>query len=324
MDQGSFQYASAVVAAALKQKYGDSAAAAADLSVHETAVTLALDPALQGKDRSLAMVRQLVSIVEGGISKESAPVAPTGSTRITDLSPRPSMIASQSNRVINPTPPNTRFGMSTAAPGFIECKPVTGSTLQLSLPVGMTRIIGMFVPDGGVESVLWPALILKIEDGIQQDTVSVVLIRKTTSEKGAFYLASVPIEVGPTSANDQVRRAWLTGCDNTEIRFGLDATIGIRTTIKDVAAQRRVHVLFFGEDQSLDCPDPSSLLVLDDRGVNVGTVLQTFTRSGEDNALYTTRNDQSDIVSYAVELVSGGSTPVSVCVSSNAPYMCVG
>ena len=327
MEQGSFQHASAVVASALKQKYGDSVAAV-DLSVHETAVTSGLSPTLVGKDRSLEMVRQLVGIVEGNMSAGRTEISapPAGSTRITELSSRPGMIAPHNARVSNPPLPHP--GMSTASPGFIECKPVTGSTLQLSLPIGMTRVLGMFIPAGGVESAQWPALILKIEDGVRQETASVVLVHKATSEKGTFYLASTPLEVGPTSANDLLRKAWLTGCNNTDIRFGIDATVGIRTTIEGVAAQRRVHLLSFDEGQTMDSTDPSSLLVLDDRGVNVGTVLRAW-KYGADGALQTTnemsRSLQSDdIVSYAVELVSGGSTPVSVCVSSHAPYLCVG
>jgi hypothetical protein len=325
-DKSPFQHAIAVVASALKQKYGD-AVATIDLSVHEAIVRSTLDASLVGKDLVMAMVRELVSIVEGNIPKgnSDATSSPTGSTRITDLSSRPSMPAPQNARVNNP--PN-RSGMSTAPPGFVECKPVTGSTLQLSLPVGMTRILGIFIPTGGVEPVLWPVLILKVEDGIRQETVSVVLIRKATSDKGTFYSASVPLEVGPTSANDPLRKAWLTGCDNIEIRFGIDATVGIRTTIDGIAAQRRIHLISFDEGQQMDSTDPSSLLVLDDRGVNVGTVLRTW-KSGADGALQTTpdmsRSLQSDDkVSYAVELVSGGSTPVSVCISSNAPYLCVG
>ena len=280
--------------------------------------------------RALAIIRNLVALYEQRSTSETRvgveTSRPVGATAIADLerSSNP-----QSENIKFPAdappvqyqvqpPPSAPF----ASPEFCKALPVADGCLKVSLPLGMVKIGGVFVPAGGLEPRRWPCMLLEIEGAEPKSSVYVTSV--STTECGSYYKCESDIILGPVASGDRTRKFWLKDCTNDELRFGLEASVGSRITIRDAQVQRRFHALTFPSGKGLHKDvDVSTLTVLDDKGDEIGKVKRAF--STDTNGTYREISDGDDLENsvYALEMTMSGSGPVSVSVSSIAPSICV-
>lgn len=312
MDQ-AFSTATNVVNAALLQKYGDQRPRI-DFSQYQDDALKTVPAGASPGDQSRAIIRYLVGLIE----KQQKPateesIAPASTTRLSDL-PGPStttVVPNLQPEYIPHTVP------STTEPSFVSCSALTGSTLHAELPVGMASFTGVFLPLENStlqQPSYWPVMIGSMEKGTDLTTNSVLLIHESETKAGHYYRVAKPITIGPTKAGNQGMKLWIKGCDNKELSFGVDASVGARVTASEIASQRRMHLLTIGGGGGTDTP--GGVDVLDDSGNSVGKTLVLYKGQSE---MYSSSDESGGEKVLAIELTGAGSTPVSVCISGGSP-----
>jgi len=311
----AFSTATNVVNAALLQKYGDQRPRI-DFSQHQDDALKMVPAGASPGDQSRTIIRYLVGLVE----KQQKPtaeevVAHPSTTRLSDL-PGPSTTTTViSNLQAEYSPQSIQ---PTSEPSFVSCSALTGSTLHAELPVGMASFTGVFIPlqSGTLQQPsYWPVMIGSMEKGTDLTTSSVLLIHESETKAGHYYRVAKPIMIGPTKAGNQGMKLWIKGCNNKELSFGVDASVGARVTASEIASQRRMHLLTIGGGGGIDTP--GGVDVLDDSGNTVGKTLILYKGQGD---VYSGNESGGERV-LAIELTGAGSTPVSVCISGGSPCM---
>ena len=313
MDQ-AFSTATNVVNAALLQKYGDQRPRI-DFTQHQDDALKTVPQGASPSEQSRAIIRYLVGLVE----KQQKPTIsePATTTRLSDLPSTPA--ATIPNLQIEYTPQPVKPVQPTSEPSFVTCSAVTGSTLHAELPVGTVSLAGVFFPvERNVlqQSSYWPVLIGSMERTSDLLTNSTLLIHESETKAGHYYRVAQPTTLGPTKAGSQGLKLWIKGCDNKELSFGLDASVGARITATDIASQRRMHILTIGGGESRETP--GGVNVLDDSGSIVGKTMVLYKGQNES---YSLSDESSKERVLAIELTGGGSTPVSVCISGGSPCL---
>lgn len=311
----AFSTATNVVNAALLQKYGDQRPRI-NFSQHQDDALKTVPAGASPGDQSRAIIRYLVGLVEKQQKPTTEEVgAHASTTRLSDLPGSSTTIV-----VPNLHPEYTPHPIqSTSEPSFALCSALTGSTLHAELPVGMASFTGVFLPlEGGTlqQPSYWPVMIGSMEKGTDLTTSSVLLIHESATKAGHYYRVDKPITFGPTKAGNQGLKLWIKGCDNKELAFGVDASVGARVTANEMASQRRMHLLTIGGGGGTDIP--GGVDILDDSGNTVGKTLILYKGQSEQ---YSSSDESGVGRVLAIELTGAGSTPVSVCISGGSPCM---
>ena len=314
MDQ-AFSTATNVVNAALLQKYGDQRPRI-NFTEHEDEALKTVPAGATPGEQSRAIIRYLVGIVEQQ-QKPPATSEPVTTTRLSDLPTTQTVTVP--NAQIEYTPQPVQI---TSEPSFVTCSALTGSTLHAELPVGTVSLEGVFLPlerNALQQLSYWPILIGSMERTSDLLTNSILLIHESETRAGHYYRVAQPTTLGPTKAGSQGLKLWIKGCNNKELSFGLDASVGARITATDIASQRRMHLLAIGGGGGGDgLETPEGVDVLDDSGNIVGKTMILYKGEGDS---YSPSDEVSKEKVLAIELTGAGSTPVSVCISGGSPCM---
>jgi hypothetical protein len=339
MDE-DFSSAVSVVSNAYVQKYGT--ALPIDLSEWKKEVVATVRAhELAGlqrvEQRKMELIRGLVEVVDKRVgtsaprSSQAAPDprVPSGATPLTALpSDRVAdAVGPVNSRVQDMSMPSmlpmARQPTARAA-SFVACRPVAGAALHATLPLGISTVYGMFMPVGGLNTEVWPCIVLEIEDTEGGRSQHVPLLLARTSAMGFFYRSDTAVQVGPVAAGASERKCFVRGCMNKEIHFGVSATVQQRVMLRDAALQRRFHRLSIESapaQLSIDV-DTSTLVALDDKGEVVGSIVRAQAAEPTGGVVeYDKTNDEEAV--YILEVETSGSGPGSVCISGAAPHICL-